>query len=161
VELADDRDVRRNARRGFVERREMVQVQHIRLPRATTLELARPRHDLELVFDIVEHREDPIRCAGPIFEGRMQWSAPGQGRETLGLAARERRIEINRPDITVEGARVSVLAKVAPRAGHERYGKPLLSQFSGKRTRCMRGPSARREQDCGDNPRLHHDVRRV
>ena len=43
VELADDRHVRRDPRGGFVERREMVQVQHVGLARAGTPELARPR----------------------------------------------------------------------------------------------------------------------
>jgi hypothetical protein len=139
----------------------MVQVQHIGMPRASALELAGPRRDLELVFDIVEHREDPIRRARPILEGRVQWGAAGRSCETLGRPPRKRRVEVDRADVTVERLRVSVLAKVAPRPGDERYRKPLLSQLPEERTRCVRGPSARREQDSGDNPRFHHDVRRV
>jgi len=114
MQLADDRDVRRDARGRLVERGEVMQVQHVSVAGSGALQLARPRRDLELVLVVVELGEDPVRCTGTVLEGRMQRRAADTGLEPLRRVAGKRRIEVDCAHVPVERSRITVRALIAP-----------------------------------------------
>ena len=67
MQVADDGDVGRDPRGGLVERREVVEVQHVGLARRRpSTSAARPRADLLLELRVVERRE----TSGPAAPGR-------------------------------------------------------------------------------------------
>jgi hypothetical protein len=112
VEMPDDRHAGRNPGRGFVDGREVMQVQDVGLAGARTLELARPGGNLELILVVVERRKDTVRSAGTVLEGRMQWRAAESAREPLRRLTRQSVVERDRADISVEPPRAAVLALV-------------------------------------------------
>ena len=125
MELANDRHAWRDVRGGFVERREMVQVQHVGLARAGTPELARPGPHVALVVEVVEHREDAVGGARTVLERWVQRGTAEGALEPQRRAARERRVKFDRVHITVEGFRVTMNAEIAARTGDERYRAAL------------------------------------
>ena len=147
MELTDDRHVRRDARGGFVERREMVQVQHVGLPRTGTLELARPGPHVALVVEVVEHREDAVGGARTVLERWVQRRTADGSLEPQRRATRERRVKFDRVHVTVEGVRVAMDAEIAARTGDERHRAALRAQPLRERARSVRGSAARRKQD--------------
>jgi hypothetical protein len=89
-------------------------VQNVSVARASALQLASPCSDLELVFVVVQHREDPVRRTDTVLKGGMQRRGAGAARKPLGRVAGERRIETDRVHISVERSGVSVRALIAP-----------------------------------------------
>ena len=162
MELADDWHVRRDARGGFVEWREMVQVQHVGLARAGTRELARPRPYLALVVEVVKRGEDAVRGARTVLEGRVQRGAAGESAlEPQRRPARERRVKFDRVHITVEGSRVTMDAQIAARTSDERHRAAPGAKPGRERARSVRGPAARRKQDRRYHAKRHADRPRV
>ena len=147
MELTDDRDVRSHPSGGLVERGEMVQMQHIRIPGSGVLERPRPCSNLQLVLVIIERREHAIGRADPILERRMQGRAPGRPSEPVRGIARQRRIEIDRAHLPVESVRVAVRAQVGAGTGHERHLTALPPQPPGERASCVRRAPARGKQN--------------
>ena len=77
VEVADHRHSGRDPLRGLVERGEVVQVQHVRLGGAGSLERPRPGGDVHLVGLVVHGGEDRVRRVGTVLVGRVLRRVPG------------------------------------------------------------------------------------
>ena len=79
---ADDRHVGRDPRGRLVQRREVVQVQHVGVGRAGGVERARPGVDVALVGGVVDGREDAVRRVGPVLVGRVHRRVAGGSKST-------------------------------------------------------------------------------
>ena len=78
VQVADDRHPGGDPCGRLVERRQVVQVQHVGVARRRRLQRARPGLDLLLGVGVVEQREAAVRRARPVLVGRVHRRvAPG------------------------------------------------------------------------------------
>ena len=120
VQVADDRDVRRDARRRLVDRGEVVQVQRVGIGGAGGGQSTRPCRHLTLVGVVVERGEHPVRGAGTVLVGRVQRRGPRRRIERVGRG--ERRVEGHGMDVEagVEASGVAECPEVGPRARDDR-----------------------------------------
>ena len=105
VDVADDRHVGRDARRGLVDRRQVMEVQDVGLARARLVEPLRPEVHQPLVGGVVDAREDRVGSVLAILVGRMQRGLDG-----------ERVVDRAHVEAGVEVARVAVATGLAQRA---------------------------------------------
>ena len=84
MQVADDRDARRDARGRLLERGEVVQVEGIGIGGAGGGQRARPCRDLTLVGGVVERGEHAVRSAGAVLVGWVQGHDPGRRIERVG-----------------------------------------------------------------------------
>ena len=120
VQVADDRDVRRDARRRLVDRGEVVQVQRVGVGGAGGGQSARPCRHLTLVGVVVERGEHPVRSAGTVLVGRVHRRGPRRRIERVGRG--ERLVEGHGMDVEagVEARGVAERLEVGPRARDDR-----------------------------------------
>jgi hypothetical protein len=117
--MADDTDAGRDAGRGLVHRREVVQVQHVGLGCTGRVERGRPRFDLALVLAIVERGNDPVRGAAAVLVGRVHRGRPHRGIERIGRYQGRVERHGSNVDAGKEARRVTEVAEVGPRAGDQ------------------------------------------
>ena len=143
VQVADDRDVRRDARRRLVDRGEVVQVQRVGIGGAGGGQRARPRRDLTLVCVVVERGEHAVRGAATVLVGRVQRHDPRRRIERVGRS--ECLVEGHRMDVEagVEAFGVAECPEVGPRARDDRdvpaVCGQLLRAVRGRRATSRRG----------------------
>jgi len=71
MQLTDDRNMGSDAGGGFVERSQVVQVQHITSTGVSELELAAPGSHLSLVVEVIKLGKHDVRRPRPVLEGGM------------------------------------------------------------------------------------------
>jgi hypothetical protein len=147
MDLADDRNLGSHARRGLIDRRQVVEVQDIGLTRTGQHELSRPGTYLELVIPIVNHGEHRVRGTRPVLIGRMEGSCSRGTIESQRGRAAQRGVEAHRAHLSIEAPGVPVRALVAARTGDEGHGAARTPQTACQRTRGRRRSTAGREQD--------------
>jgi hypothetical protein len=81
VQVGDDRDARGDALGRLVERRQVVEVEHVGAGGVRRREVSRPGGDLVLVGAVVQRAHDPIRRARAVLVGRMK---RGIGQQRIG-----------------------------------------------------------------------------
>ena len=151
VQVADDRDVRRDARRRLVDRGEVVQVQRVGIGGAGGDQHARPCRDLTLVGVVVERGEHAVRGAGAVLVGGVQRRGPGRRVERVGRG--ERRVEGHRMDVEagVEARGVAERREVGPRARDDgdvpAVCRELLREGAGDMRRAAAGKELERADE--------------
>lgn len=112
MEVADDGHTRRHPACGLVQRRQVMEVQHVGLSGARALQLPGPGPDLALVIEVIEAGEDGVRRARPLLEGGMDRRGPGRAFVAERCLGGERRGEIDGLDVVaVERAGVAVRSR--------------------------------------------------
>jgi hypothetical protein len=155
VQVPDDRHRGRDAHRGRVQRREVVQVQDRRRARAGIAQRPGPGVDLARVGGVVEGGEDDVGGARPVLVGRMH------RRRRCGrierIARGERRVEVDDVHVEagIETARIGMLAEIAARARQHRDLPAVRRQLARERARDVGGASAREELQGADDTTGH------
>ena len=130
VEVHDDRHVGRDARRGLVHRREVVEVEHVVLAAPAASSARRPGGDVPLVLVVVHGGEHAVGGVGPVLVGRVHRRVAGGEVDGVDVEAR------------VEALGVAHAA-AAERPGDDRdvpaVGGQLLAPARGPRGRSRRG----------------------
>jgi hypothetical protein len=104
VQVADDRDVRRDPRRGLVQRRQMVEVQHVDLARARGHQYVAPSVG-QVLGDVAAQRgEHPVRRVPPVLVGGVERRV---GEQRVGRVERGGEVEGVHVEAGVELARVA------------------------------------------------------
>jgi hypothetical protein len=131
VQLPHDRHPGRDARRGLVQRREVVQVQDVGVRRAGAVQRSGPRFHVRGVLVVADPREAAIRRAGTVLVRRMHGRVAGA--------------EVDRPDVQprIEGG--GVAEPVARGAGDERHLPAVGGKLVRERSRDVRGSTSGRE----------------
>ncbi len=111
--LADHRNVGRDPGCGFVDRRQMVQVQDIRFSRTAKQKFTAPRIYLAFVVTIVKYREDHVWSAGSVLVGGMQRSVALPSVKLQRRVAGQRQVKAHRMRPAVEAMSVSMRTEVA------------------------------------------------
>ena len=151
--MADDRDARRGARGRGVQRRQVMQMEHVGACGARGAQLARPGRDLALVLGVVERGEDAVAGPRPVLERRLQRPAARRRveRHRVGRAQRGGEVDLVHVDPGVEPAGVAEPAEVVARAGDERDVAAALGEAPGEGARDERRTPAREEERSGDH----------
>ena len=138
VEVADHRHPGRDAGRRLVQRREVVQVQHVGPGGAGLGQGTAPRGDVLLEGRRADHREAGVRRARAVLEGRVH--------------RRVARGEVDRDDLRagVEGTGVAVAA--GQRAAHDRDVVPEHLQPPREGPDDLRRTTAGKEHHSADHP---------
>ena len=149
MQVADDRDVGRDARRRLVERREVVEVQDVGVRRARLGERPRPGGDLMLVGGLAEAGEDHVRGALAVLVGGLEGRIGGQR-----VRGRERGRKVDGVDVepAVEDARVAGTAGQRQRAREDRRPPAGGGQRRGEVLGHMRRTPAWEEQEPHEDP---------
>ena len=142
VKVPDHRHARRHTDRGLVDRRQVVQVQHVRASRADRLQRPAPGDDLALVLVVIQRGEDAVRRSRPVLIRRMHRRID---RHRVGR--RKRRGHVDRPHVQprVELARVARLPGPRQRAGQHGHVPAGAAQRRRQVACDVRGPSTREE----------------
>lgn len=127
VQVRDDGDPGRDARRRLVQGGEVMEVEDVGLRGARCPERTRPRHDLMLVELLVQGGEDAVGRAGAVLEGRVhgRLGAHGVGRGQRSGEVDGAQVEPGKEPPRVAGAR--------PGARDERHVPPGQRARQGSR----------------------------
>ena len=144
MQVTDDRDVRRHQRGGIVQRRQVMQVEDVRVSRPGAFQRVGPGVDLVPDRDAVELREHTVGRAGPVLEGGMHRHLRGQR-----IGTGERGGEVDRADVEagVEAPRIAGRAEVGARPADDRYVPAEYVELSRHRAADMCGTTAGEELD--------------
>ena len=142
VQVADHRHARSDARGRLVDRRQVVQVQHVGRRGAHRLQRTAPGHHLALVLLARQRGEDAVRRSRPVLVGRVHRRIGAH--RVVGL---ERARHVDRPHVEpgVELARVAGLAGTRERAGQDRHVPARAAERGRQVARDVRGAAAREE----------------
>jgi hypothetical protein len=152
VQVPDHRNLRRHARRRLVDRRQVVQVQHVCVRRARGLQRPAPGGDLALERLGAELGEDPVLRVRPVLVGRMHRRV---GRHRIGRRQRRGHVERAHVEPGVELARVARLTGAGQRAREHGDLPAGAAERAREVARDVRGPAAREEGE------RHHGSRRL
>ena len=134
MQVRDDRHVGRDAGRGLVHGREVVEVEHVVVGGARRLERRRPGGDVPLVLVVVHGGEHAVGSVGPVLVGRVHRCVAGG--------------EVDRVDVE---ARVEALgvahAAAAERAGDHRDVPAVGGQLLGEGAGHVGGAAAGEEHE--------------
>ena len=148
VEVADDRDVRRHARGGLVDRRQVVQVQDVGAEDVGAEQRALPREDLALELLVVERGHDRVGAVVAVLEARVHRDGPG---ERVVAAQRGGEVDDVGQEAGVEAAGVAVAVLVVAGAREDRHVPPVARERPGERAGDVRRAPARKEHQGGED----------
>ena len=137
VQVADDRHVGRRALGGLVQRREVMQVQHVGVRGARGLQRPRPRRHLMLGVVGVQQPETAVGRAGTVLVGRVHRRV--RGHRVAGFD-RARHVDGADIDVVVEAAGVAVSGHAA---GEDRGVPAHARERMREIPRDVRGPATR------------------
>ncbi len=142
VQVTDHRHARRHSMSRLVDRRQVVQVQHVRARRADRLQRAAPGDDLALVLGVIQRGEDAVLRARPVLVGRVH---RGIGGHRVGGAESGRHVQRAHVEPGVELARVARLPCTRQRSRQHGHVPPGAAERRGEVARDVRGASTREE----------------
>ena len=143
MQLAEDRQRRKAADRRLVRRSQMVKMKQIGLAGIGAHERLAPSSDQPLVGHVVDTREDTVGRARAILIGGLEGKQSG---ERISKLERGRVIDRVHLKATEEAPRIRLVSLPPERTGGEPRLPTRGRKRTGKRTRDLRRPATREEE---------------